>query len=116
MDQEGLAYPPSDEEAFLFLGSRRNSQIEVVQAAYTIFFKHVFDEVQKLLEGRFRRSASTYTALSSSWRTYLETEDVRTNLYKSVVKASNKEYYKRTESLESTVRTTSLETILPDSI
>jgi len=75
-----------------FLAHPPDLTIEDVQAAYMIFLKHVFDEIRKVLEKDFRRSALTYAALSTSWRTHLESEGTRPHLYKSIVDASKESY------------------------
>ena len=87
-NQDGLAFPPADTHVGIYLNHPPELTINGVQLIYMLFLKHIFEECQKVLTANFLNSALTYTALSSSWRSHLETQGSRAQLYQSAIVAT----------------------------
>jgi hypothetical protein len=97
-NQEGLAYPPPDDQVYEFLTTTR---IVMAEASYMIFLKHVFDEIRKEL--CHLNNASTYAGFATVWHCHLQERllttidettvetTVREKLYDLIVGASNQE-------------------------
>lgn len=75
--------------------------VKHMEAVFLIFLGNVFDHIRNILEEHFRGSASDFEALSTSWRSYLESN--REQLYWSIVDASKQSLTQRLENIETEV-------------